>query len=224
MAPSNFEARGAAPLPGETAFWPVSWSAVWVGALTALAVALIMGLIGLAAGAQMVRHGDQVTNYRGSVHFVGIVWAVCSAFFSFVAGGWVAGKIVGHPRSEPAMLHGAITWLIAVPLFILMIALGAGDYFGTWYAGLSGTPAWVVHTPVVNVDEAYRIARNQALGALTALSWGWSAASSAAGWPPASRCPCSTTAPVARGCSRAAPRPPARERSRQNSYPSRRFS
>ncbi len=31
--------------------WPVSWTAVWVGTLTAITVALIIGLIGIAVGA-----------------------------------------------------------------------------------------------------------------------------------------------------------------------------
>jgi hypothetical protein len=34
--------------------WPVGWSAVWVGALAALAAALIIGLIGVALGAHGV--------------------------------------------------------------------------------------------------------------------------------------------------------------------------
>ena len=34
--------------------WPVNWSAIWVGALASLAVALIFGLIGTAIGAHQV--------------------------------------------------------------------------------------------------------------------------------------------------------------------------
>ena len=34
--------------------WPVAWSGVWVGALSALAVGLIIGLIGYAVGAHEV--------------------------------------------------------------------------------------------------------------------------------------------------------------------------
>lgn len=159
-------------LPGETVFWPVSWSAVWVGALTALAVGLIAGLAGIAAGAQIVGHGENVTSWR-NVQFGGIVWAVCSAFFSFVAGGWVAAKIAGHPRCEPAMLHAAICWLVAIPLLLTLAALGAGGYFGGWYSGLAGNPIWANRAvPLVDATEAYAIARNNALGAVSALLLG----------------------------------------------------
>src|SRR5262249_59367640 len=38
---------------GERVFpWPVSWSAVWVGTLSAVALALIIGLVGISVGAQ----------------------------------------------------------------------------------------------------------------------------------------------------------------------------
>jgi hypothetical protein len=34
--------------------WPVSWSAIWIGALSALALGLIIGLVGFAIGAHEV--------------------------------------------------------------------------------------------------------------------------------------------------------------------------
>ena len=65
------------------------------------------------------------------------------AFMSFVVGGWVAGKIAGVRRAETASLHGAIVWVVAVPMLLLLVALGAGSYFGSWYGGLAGSPSWV---------------------------------------------------------------------------------
>jgi len=67
---------------------------------------------------------------------------VFSAFLAFVIGGWVAGKIAGILRSEPAMLHDAIVWFAAVPVLVVLASLGASSYLGGWHAGLAGTPAW----------------------------------------------------------------------------------
>ena len=36
--------------------WPVWWSAVWVGTLSAVALALILGLVGSAVGAHRAGH------------------------------------------------------------------------------------------------------------------------------------------------------------------------
>ncbi len=121
--------------------WPVNWSAVWVGGLAALAVALIFGLIGLAVGAHLLGPEHRVVD----LHKFGLgalIFSVCGAFFAFVIGGWVTGKIAGILRAEPAMLHGAIAWLVATPLLVVLVGLGAGSFFGGWYAGLSGTPSW----------------------------------------------------------------------------------
>jgi hypothetical protein len=121
--------------------WPVNWTALWVGALSAFAAALIIGLIGIALGAHLLGPENRVVD----LHKVGIgalIFSVCGAFFAFVLGGWVTGKIAGILRSEPAMLHGAIAWLITVPAIVLVASLGAGTFFGGWYSGLAGTPNW----------------------------------------------------------------------------------
>ena len=120
----------------EVRHWPINWSAVFAGSLAALAVAVIAGLASVAAGAQMVGHGESVTNWH-RVQVGGLIWAVCSAFFSFVVGGWVAGKITGHTICEHSMLHAALAWCVAIPFFILITALGAGSYLGGWYSGLA---------------------------------------------------------------------------------------
>ena len=65
---------------------------------------------------------------------------ICAAFFSFVIGGWVAGKITGARHSEPTILHGVIAWLVATPLLLAMLAFGAGNALGGWYGGLIVSP------------------------------------------------------------------------------------
>ncbi|HZZ82209.1 MAG TPA: hypothetical protein VFE62_27170 [Gemmataceae bacterium] len=167
---ARFETSETAPTY-EARHWPVNWSAIFAGTLAAIAVALIAGLAGTAVGAQMLEHGEHLASWR-RVHFGGIIWAVCSAFLSFVVGGWVAARITGHPRPETGMLHGAMAWLVAIPVFVAIGALGAGGYFGTWYAGLTTSPAWVHATPALPATEVAAIVRNNALGAITALILG----------------------------------------------------
>jgi hypothetical protein len=160
------------PTTYEARHWPINWSAVFAGSLAALAIAVIAGLASVAVGAQMVGHGESVTSWH-RVQVGGLIWAVCSAFFSFVAGGWVAGKITGHTICEHSMLHAALAWCVSIPFFILITALGAGSYLGGWYGGLAGTPAWVVTNPsTIPAADAYAIVRNNALGALSALVLG----------------------------------------------------
>lgn len=149
-----------------TKAWPVYWTAIWAGALSALAVGLIFGLIGTAIGAHQV--GKKIVNLH-DLSFWGLVFSVAGAFFSFVVGGWVASSIAGLRRSEDAALHGALAWLVAQPMFLVLGALGAASFFGTWYAGLAGTPVWATSTNVTADPNAAMVARNSAIGVVTAM-------------------------------------------------------
>lgn len=147
--------------------WPVAWSAIWVGALTALAVGLIIGLLGFAVGAHEV---SRYVDWK-KVRLLTLVFDVGGAFFAFVAGGWAAARVAGIRRSEPAMLHGSIVWLLALPLLLTFAALGATGHFGGWYAGLSGVPSWVA-APVSADPDVAIATRNNALATVVALLLG----------------------------------------------------
>ena len=129
--------------------WPVSWSGIWVGTLAALAVGLIIGLIGTAVGAHKV---SRYVDWK-KVRLIGLLFSVAGAFFAFVVGGWVAARIAGITHSETAILHGAIVWLVALPLLLAFAAFGLAGQFGGWYGGLSGVPAWAAAVPYRSRDR-----------------------------------------------------------------------
>jgi hypothetical protein len=152
--------------------WIVSWNGVWVGTLAAIAVALILGLVAIAVGAHEVDQRGRIDKWT-DVRMTTLVFSVIGAFLSFVVGGWVAAKIGGIRSAERASLHGAIVWLVAVPLLLTFAALGAGGFFGGWYGGLAGSPSWVSSASGAAADpRAAIVARNGALGAMTALLLG----------------------------------------------------
>ena len=144
--------------------WPIAWSAVWVGALAALAVALIFGLAGIAVGAHRV--GVSLTHAR-ELGLAALVFSVCGSFFSFVVGAWITNKLAGYRQAEPAIIHGGVVWLVTVPMLLVLAALGAGAYFGGWYSGLAGTPVWVTAHPVD--PNAGAVVSANAVGAAAAL-------------------------------------------------------
>src|SRR5206468_932676 len=77
--------------------WPVVWSAVIVGALSALAVGLVIGVIGFSVGAHEVSKAATWKNVR----LITLIFNIGGAFFAFVVGGWVAARIAGFRRAEP---------------------------------------------------------------------------------------------------------------------------
>src|SRR4051812_50195694 len=74
--------------------WPVNWTAVWVGALTALAVGLVLGLSGAALGLHLESRNPGQPWY----HTAAIIWSAFTAIVSFVAGGWGGGPAGGGRR------------------------------------------------------------------------------------------------------------------------------
>jgi uncharacterized membrane protein YeaQ/YmgE (transglycosylase-associated protein family) len=102
---------------------------------------LMFGLVGTAIGAYALQPESRLVDLH-KVAIGSLIFGVCGAFFAFVIGGWIAGKIAGILRAEPAMLHGAVVWLVATPALVLFAALGAGSYMGSWHASLAGTPTW----------------------------------------------------------------------------------
>jgi hypothetical protein len=144
--------------------WPVNWSAIWIGALSALAVGLLIGLIGIAVGAHET---SRFVDWK-KIQLIGIVFNVAGAFFAFVVGGWVAARVAGIVRAEPAILVASVVWLLAIPMLLVLAALGAGGYVGSWYGSLAGVPAWVAAVPPADPEFA-RAVRGTALATAAAL-------------------------------------------------------
>jgi len=150
--------------------WPVYWSPVILGAMVAVVATVLFGLIGTAIGAHKAGTEGRITTWSG-VGFAGLAYAVIASFFSFVIGAWSAVRIAGIRRSEPAILHGAIAWVVAV--FVMFVIAGlSGAIFNGWYTSLAPTPA-VPAVPGSPVDPNVAIAaRNGALAAAAALLMG----------------------------------------------------
>ena len=54
-------------------------------------------------------------------------------------------------------------------MFLVLAAFGAASLFGTWYSGLAGTPVWASASSVTADPNAAMVARNSAIGAVTAM-------------------------------------------------------
>ena len=168
--------------------WRVHWSAVIIGALATLAGLVIVGLAGIALGSTVLGDASRDIEDWHKLGWGAVVLAVLGAFLASAAGGWIAGKVAGLRRAEPAMLHGAVAWLVAMPLLMACAAFGARSYLDPWHAGLAGAmPAAVataappqaaaagggLATPTaIDAERAAKLASHGALTTLTAVLLG----------------------------------------------------
>jgi hypothetical protein len=133
--------------------------------MAAVVATVLFGLIGTAIGAHKVGTEGRITSWSG-IGFAGLVFAVISSFFAFVIGAWAAVRVAGIRRAEPAVLHGAISWVVAV--FVMFVVAGmSGAIWSGWFTGLAPVlPAAAGGAVDPNVAIA---ARNGALAAAAAL-------------------------------------------------------
>lgn len=98
----------------------VRWSAVFAGAAVAVALWVVLQLIGMGAGLTAVDLYDD-----GSLRNVGVgttVWSLIAPLLAMFAGGLVAGRLASTFDQKVAAHHGLIVWAIASLGGVLAVA------------------------------------------------------------------------------------------------------
>jgi hypothetical protein len=117
----------------------MSWGAVLAGAVVALSVQLLLSLLGLGIGLATIdpAAGD-TPSATGFGIATGVFYAIVT-LLSLFAGGWVAGRLAGMPVRTDGLLHGLVTWSVAMLLLLYVVTTSVG-------ALLSGTLGVVGNT------------------------------------------------------------------------------
>jgi hypothetical protein len=147
--------------------WHLSWGSVSIGALAGLVAAVLFSLIALAIGAHKAVD-DRILKWA-DVGPATIIFSVLGAFFASVMGAWVAAKMSGARRAEPAILHGVAAWLVTMGIVLLFAALsGAHPLGGGYLGGLTPPGAPAPSTTPVDPNAAIAI-RNAAVGSVLGI-------------------------------------------------------
>lgn len=92
-------------------FKQISWPAIFSGVLVALAVEVLFLSFGFFIGFRF-------SPGRGAQAW-SVIWYFVGAFFSLMAGGWVAAHLSGNPARGKS--HGIVTWgLATVATFVFL--------------------------------------------------------------------------------------------------------
>ncbi len=108
-------------------FSHLSWGAVFGGLAVAIAVQVVLALIGIAVGMAAAAPG-----YVNGPHHAGAIgigeglWYLVSTLVSIFTGAAVAARLAGAVLRDDGVLHGLVTWAISliVALFLLSSAVG----------------------------------------------------------------------------------------------------
>lgn len=125
----------------------VSWGAIFAGAVITLVTQLALSILGLGIGASTINPLTEQNPASGLGTGAGI-WFALTTLIALFAGGWVAGRLAGIPRTIDSLLHGVLTWGLATLLlfYLLTTTVGAiiGGTFRTLGAGLSAATTGAV--------------------------------------------------------------------------------
>lgn len=115
--------------PAAAAVKRISWAAVFAGVVAALAVQLLLSILGIGIGASTIDPLVEQNPMSGIGVGAGI-WFVLSSLIALFAGGWVAGRLAGIPRNTDSMLHGVLTWSLTTLLLFYFLTTTVGSLIG----------------------------------------------------------------------------------------------
>lgn len=160
----------------------VSWGSVLAGAVTMLAVSLILWALALAIVSSLVAHPD-----AASMRVSGIALWICAmgtTLIGALVGGWFAGYLPGNPRAGLGAVHGFLAWAVALVVsfafqfFVIRgvvntaaNALAAGTAVESSQGGAGGDEAQGMAQGPSTQDITR--AGHAAISTMTAIGWSW---------------------------------------------------
>jgi len=116
----------------------ISWSAVFAGVVTALAMHIVLNLLGLGVGAAALDPAGGDNPDAETFSGVAALWWTVSGLLASLLGGYVAGRTCGSPKESTAGFHGIASWATTTLVIFVMITSSAGSVVGGIYGTISG--------------------------------------------------------------------------------------
>ncbi len=133
----------------------VSWGAIFAGVATALAVELLLYMLGVGVGASSF----SVINTAGNPSVGGFsidasIWWVVSGIIASFVGGVVSGRLCGAGSRSTAAWHGFVTWAATTLAVAYLLATVAGGLLGGTFSALGATLSGVGKAAASSVSGA----------------------------------------------------------------------
>jgi hypothetical protein len=123
----------------------LSWGSIFAGVIIAIAVQLVLGILGTGIGLTMVDPVEGTT--PGAAGFgigAGIYWLI-TTIVALGAGGYAAARVAGVHARFDALVHGLVVWGVTLILTLYLLTSAVGGIIGGAFrtvgavAGAAGT-------------------------------------------------------------------------------------
>lgn len=110
----------------------VSWGAIFGGVVMAVAVQLLLALLGLGVGFTTIdpQQGADGTPSATAFGISAAIWWTVSNLVAMFIGGYVAARLAGVVQSRDGVLHGLITWAFSLILTFFLLTSAMGSIIG----------------------------------------------------------------------------------------------
>ena len=108
----------------------LSWGAIFAGVVIAVAVQVLLGILGTGIGLSMVDPTEGTT--PGAAGFgigAGIYWLITTVV-ALGAGGYAAARVSGVTERFDALVHGLVVWGVTLILTIYLLTSAVGGIIG----------------------------------------------------------------------------------------------
>jgi hypothetical protein len=124
----------------------VSWGAIFAGVVIALAVQLLLGVLGLGIGLGTVDPAQGDTPSAASLGIGAGLWWLVSYLLAAVAGGYAAARLAGSTRPLDGSLHGLVTWGFGLILTFYLLTSAVGGVIGGAFRTIGGAASTLGQT------------------------------------------------------------------------------
>lgn len=104
----------------------ISWSAVLAGIVMALAIEVLLGVLGAAIGFATAQPGDPAAPDAASLATGAGLWSLGATLLALLIGGWAAARLAGVASRKDGMLHGLMIWGLALLLTLYLMTAAVG--------------------------------------------------------------------------------------------------
>lgn len=108
----------------------VSWGAIFAGVVIAIAVQLVLGILGTGIGLSLVDPVEGTT--PGAAGFgigAGIYWLITTVI-ALGAGGYAAARVAGVRDRFDGLVHGLVVWGVTLILTLYLLTSAVGGIIG----------------------------------------------------------------------------------------------
>ena len=116
----------------------ISWGAIVAGAVVALAIGLMLNVLGTAIGATLVDAAERDTPDASSFGIGAGIWLLVSNLIGLGIGGYVAARLSGTASRTDATLHGMAMWAASFLISAVLLGNLVAGVASTAASGVSG--------------------------------------------------------------------------------------